>query len=146
MRKGVCIHYVGFFDYQCKAGVNYKEAFGGDPDKMPCVKCIEIPHRKGPVNKPIDRHGKQEIPCPFYQEPSDEEVARFRERRKKRLDYIRAAMAAVRHFRVTPAPEHEVHGIVKCPACGGNLHFYQSAHNGHGRGVCETEDCIGWME
>lgn len=70
-------------------------------------------------------------------------MARNEEEEKREWELVFLALEAVKPLR---AKNKFVHGVVKCPACGGNLHFYQSEHNGHGRGVCEKSHCIGWME
>lgn len=70
-------------------------------------------------------------------------MQRNEEEEKREWKLISLALEAVKPLRV---PSQFVHGVIKCPACGGKLHFYQSAHNGHGRGVCEKQDCMGWME
>lgn len=37
-------------------------------------------------------------------------------------------------------------GVVKCPRCGGDLHYGKSAYNGHFYGVCVTKKCIRIMK
>ena len=37
-------------------------------------------------------------------------------------------------------------GILVCPKCGGTLHFRVAGCNGHIHGMCETKDCLRWME
>jgi len=41
--------------------------------------------------------------------------------------------------------KRNVFGTVKCPKCGGNLHYF-IAGNGHVRGKCDTPGCLSWME
>ncbi len=36
--------------------------------------------------------------------------------------------------------------VVECPVCHGKLHLSQSGYNGHVRAVCETGDCLNFVE
>lgn len=36
-------------------------------------------------------------------------------------------------------------GKIKCPKCGGELHYSRAKTNGHVWGQCTTEGCLSWM-
>jgi hypothetical protein len=37
-------------------------------------------------------------------------------------------------------------GEIKCPTCGGCLHWSRAPENGHVWGRCETEGCVAWIQ
>lgn len=78
-------------------------------------------------------------------------LRRTREQGEKRADNIERSikimtlvMPAVDEWRKTP-PIGKA-GVIKCPACGGDLHLSQSSYNGHVHARCSTVDCVAWME
>jgi len=62
------------------------------------------------------------------------------------LDYVALCLGTANKWRVLPKPEADRHEVIECPKCKGKLEMFQSSHNGHVRGQCETEGCLSWME
>lgn len=145
---GSCIHFNGAQHELCERGVSYAQFRPG----IPCIKFIEKsanggtypkPGEVAAERKPREYDGK---PCPFYQEPTDEQVQADREESEHWMERFRIALKVVSKWRVKPKPEHDRRDIVECPVCRGRLHLFQSAYNGHVHGKCETVDCVQWME
>lgn len=36
-------------------------------------------------------------------------------------------------------------GTIKCPECGGELHYSIASSNGHIWGACENKECLKWI-
>lgn len=157
MNRGQCIHYNGIQltdDGCCKAGVNYRRAFGeqfGIFLRMPCT--VETPsHEKDAggqyvkVWKPIDRRGQEVVPCSLFQLPTDEQIAEHDRARDAAIQRAMAGVRAASAWRVRPKPQQDRHEQVECPVCKGKLHLSQSSVNGHVHGVCETDGCVNFME
>lgn len=165
MNHGTCIHFTGidvgprYKESCCKAGVNYFDTFNGRRvgmfNRMPCVEFRELPaHGRGTliklgeptIRKEIDRKGETVIPCLLRQAPTDEQVRAYRLDQDQWLEKTLAAMNIAAKWRVAPKPEHDRAEVVECPVCNGKLHLFQSSHNGHTHGKCETDGCVSWME
>ena len=161
MRHGTCIHYngLGIADNKCcKAGVNYTDAFGKEPGvvcRMPCIQFYVKPtHGKGTyvkagepwVREEKDRQGQQEIPCPSFLLPTEEQIQEHRKETDAHMEKTFAALKVVGEWRVNPKPASDRAEVIECPVCKGRLHLSQSAYNGHVWGKCETTDCVSWME
>lgn len=166
MKHGTCIHFTGLpfvgKEYKtacCKAGVNYFEAFNGRRDgimlRMPCVEFVEKPAGRAgtrvrpgdkAVHVPVDRHGCEATPCAHRKEPTAEQVEQSRIEDEASFQRVLAAVKISAERRVKPKPTTDRGEAVECPCCGGRLHLFQSAYNGHVSGQCETEGCVKWME
>lgn len=165
VNNGTCIHFNGLGfggNYKtqcCGAGVNYFETFDGRHAavmlRMPCVAYRELPaHGKGTAIKPgeatirkeIDRKCEVVIPCAHRQEPTPEQVEDYRRESENYWQKTIAALKVANEWRALPKPEKDRAEVIPCPVCGGKLHLFQSAHNGHCHGKCETERCVAWME
>jgi len=159
MNQGTCIHYAGFLtEGCCNAGVNYRDAFGGEAGivlRMPCHQFRILPaHGRGTyikageptIRKEIDRRGQAMIPCKLLRLPTDDEVEQDRKETDAMFERVMAGMKVAAEWRVKPKPDQDRHGVLECPVCKGRLHVSQSAYNGHVHGKCETEDCVSWME
>lgn len=165
MKHGTCIHFAGidmgprYKEACCKAGVNYFDTFNGRRvgmfNRMPCVEFRELPahgrgtqikHGEPTISKEIDRKGETVIPCPLRQEPTDEQVKAYRLDQDQWLEKTFGALRIAAKWRVAPKPEHDRAEVVECPVCHGKLHLFQSSHNGHTSGKCETEGCVSWIE
>jgi hypothetical protein len=55
-------------------------------------------------------------------------------------------MAAIKLIREDAGGKKGAAGTVKCPECGGKLRYSIAETNGHIRAVCETADCISFMQ
>lgn len=150
MNHGTCIHFNGVQHDLCKRGVNYAQ-FGGP---MPCIKLIHKSARGGtylrPGEQPVESRpfpgSDRAKPCPFYEEPTDEQVQADRARTEASLTRTIAAIKVASEWRVKPKPAHDRHEVKECPVCKGRLHLSQSSYNGHVHGQCETDGCVRWME
>ena len=122
-------------DDDCKAGVNYREAFGDRPgivNRWPC--------------RPAFRESLEVWLCPINQfEPVgleqatkdyDELMAMFDEHEKRIL-------AVIREIGLTGEGPRE--GRIKCPNCDGTVVF-SVASNGHRMAQCSTKDCVSFIE
>lgn len=165
MNNGTCIHFKGVSvgrDYKtqcCGAGVNYFETFDGRRAglmlRMPCVAFYEKPaHGRGTAIKPgeptirkeVDRKGELAIPCGLREEPTQEQVDEYRRETEDHWEKTLAALKVANEWKVKPKPAEDRTEVIECPVCGGKLHLYQSARNGHCHGKCETARCVEWME
>lgn len=150
MNNGQCMHFNGTQNELCKRGVRYAQFEPGMP-------CIQLMHksasggtylRAGEVpaeTKPFPRAQPKER-CPFYAEPTAEQVQADRAEFDAYMEKTFAAINVARAWRVKPKPAQDRSGTVECPVCKGKLHLSQSAYNGHVHGKCETADCVQWME
>lgn len=150
MSPGSCIHFNGVQNNLCKRGVAYSNWAG----PKPCIRFIEksangsTSLRPGEVaaeRKPFPGADKAK-PCPFYQEPTDEQVQADRAETEAWLERTKVALKVAAEWRVRPKPAQDRHEVKECPICKGRLHLSQSAYNGHVHGKCETQDCVSWME
>lgn len=87
MHHDTCKHFNGIQHAECKAGVNYKDRF---PDgKRPCIQVLHMAQNGGTLLRPGQSPYKSEPfpdaqgapPCQHYQEPTAEEVQKWREDR-----------------------------------------------------------------
>jgi hypothetical protein len=147
---GTCIHFNGVQNKLCKRGVAYSNWDG----PKPCIQFMEKSARGGtylrPGEQPAERKpfpgADKAKPCPFYEEPTDEQVQADRAEADAALKRTIAAIEVAGKWRVKPKPASDRHEVVECPVCKGRLHLSQSAYNGHVHGKCETEGCVSWME
>lgn len=147
---GTCIHFNGVQNKLCTRGVAYSNWDG----PMPCIQFMEKSARGGtylrPGEQPAERKplpgADKAKPCPFREDPTDEQVQADRAEADAAFKRTIAAIAVAGRWRVKPKPASDRHEVVECPVCKGRLHLSQSAYNGHVHGKCETEGCVSWME
>ncbi len=151
MNHGTCVHFNGLQNEKCKIGIEYSLP-------VPCVKVVHKSVRGGTYLEPGEEPAESKpfpaaakaMPCPHYQEPTEEQVFAFRMDRKKQLEKVNVALNVAlkvsAEWRVKPKPAADRSEVVECPVCKGRLHLSQSAYNGHVAGVCDTEGCVSWME
>lgn len=152
MRHGRCIHFNGIPNERCERGVSYKVNWPDGP--KPCIKLIHKSERGGTYLKPGEVPAETKPfpgadtakPCPFYKEPTDEQVQEHRKELDAAFKQTVVALKVASDWRVKPKPKTDRHEVVECPVCKGKLHLHQSAYNGHVHGRCETEGCVSWME
>jgi hypothetical protein len=150
MRHGQCIHFNGVQNELCKRGVRYDQF----KDGKPCIQFIEKSARGGTYLEPGEKAAERKpFPnatpperCPFYAEPSDDEVQKDREELDAAMKRTMAAIKVASEWRVRPKPQADRIEVIECPCCKGRLHLSQSAYNGHVHGKCETDGCVSWME
>lgn len=149
-KDGQCMHFNGSQNKLCKRGVSYAQFQPG----MPCIQLIHKSARGGTYlragevpaeTKPFPGAQPKER-CPFYEEPTDEQVQAERAESDAAMESHFAAIKVASQWRVKPKPAADRRGTVECPICKGALHLSQSAYNGHVHGKCETQDCVSWME
>lgn len=133
---GACIHYRAIFDPRapkpiensaCAAGVNYLALAGVAkpvPDWLERLPCFG------------DRASVK--PCDKRQLPTREQIQAEQDEIAESFGMVMKAIAAMKATKL-PA------GEIPCPKCSGRLYF-ATASNGHTRGQCETENCVGWIE
>lgn len=127
MKKGTCRHFNGVQNETCKVGIRYDDfAFPG----LPCI----IKYRRSDL-----------ATCDRYEEPTDDEVAEWREYLDRRMEMHRKVGPAIVEIKRQHKGE-SWQGVIDCPCCGGRLHVSHAAYNGHCHGRCETDGCIAWME
>lgn len=156
--RGQCTHYTGLLPGLggvacCKAGVDYRAAFGSEAGlflRMPCI--IETPTHVSDGNgqmvkiwKPRDRRGHAMVPCDKFRLQTQEEMEAERRKLDEALAKAMAGIKVASAWRVK-RPQADRHEVVECPICNGKLHLSQSAVNGHVHGKCETDGCVAWME
>lgn len=150
MDDGTCIHFNGVQNELCKRGVRYAQFAPG----MPCIQLIHKSARGGtylrageaPAETKPFPGAQPKKRCPFYAEPTSEQVQADRADSDAWMKKTLAAVKAAAAWRVKPKPAQDRIGTVECPVCNGKLHLRQSARNGHVHGKCETVNCVEWME
>lgn len=150
MKHGQCIHFNGMLNKLCARGVAYDQFHPGKP----CIQTLSKAangstyFRPGEVaasTKPFPGAQPKER-CPFYEEPTDEQVQADRAEAEVFFKRAEAALRVASDWRVRPKPTEDRRGTVECPVCKGKLHLSQSSYNGHVHGACETPGCVSWME
>lgn len=152
MKHGTCVHFNGVQNKACKRGVEYEAKWPLSP--KPCIQWIARSAHGGtylrPGEEPIERRpvrgAAEATPCPFREEPTDEDVQRDRIDLEAHLKKTTTAIKIASQWRIKPKPSADRREEVACPICEGKLHLFQSAYNGHVHGKCETEGCVSWME
>ncbi len=150
MKDGQCLHFNGSQNKLCKRGVNYQQFRPG----MPCIQVIHRSARGGTYLRAGEQPAKTEpFPgaqpkerCPFYEEPTDEQVQAERAESDAAMERTFAAIKVASEWRVRPKPALDRAACLECPVCKGRLHLTQSSYNGHVHGKCETPGCVAWME
>ena len=135
--RGRCIHSTATLGPRarpsCDAGVVYADLVGREPGwagRLPCSRLRQ--HETRPP-----------VPCALRQEPTDAEVAAWREH----IDG--AAAGALQSNRLIQAQHKETgafEGVVECPTCRGKLRWSMARSNKHVAAACETKGCIAWMQ
>lgn len=136
----------------CKRGVAYKVNWPTGP--KPCIKSIHKSARGGTYLKPGEVPAETKPfpgadkakPCPFYEEPTDDQIQADREETEVAFQRTLAAIRIADKWRQKPKPDVDRHEVIECPVCKGRLHLSQSSYNGHVHGKCETDACVSWME
>ena len=149
-QHGECVYSNGAQNKLCKRGVAYAQFQPG----MPCIQLIHKSARGGTYLRPGEIPAETKpFPgaqpkerCPFYEEPTDEQVQADRADTEASMNKTLAAIKVASQWRVKPKPAQDRRGVVECPICNGKLHLSQSSYNGHVHGKCETADCVSWME
>jgi hypothetical protein len=141
MRTTFCRHFRSLVlsPNECGAHVDVRKLVGGDDfgwfKRTPCN-----------AENHIDTCDKRDF-------PTAAEVAEYDGRMEKRFENMSVAIAEInKRHRNTPQweePEQgknkDASGTIKCPQCGGVLHYTVAGFNGHIWGKCETADCLSWM-
>lgn len=151
MSPGTCKHFTGLrmgHDL-CSRGVAYAQFEPG----IPCIKFIEKSARGGTYIRagetPVERKpwpNPSAKACPFYAEPTTEQVEADRRESDAALQRAMAGLKAVAAWKVRPKPALDRSEVIECPVCNGRLHVTQSAYNGHASARCETERCVHFVE
>lgn len=152
MNHGTCKHFNGVQNTLCKRGVAYQVNWPNGP--KPCIKYLHKSANGGtylePGEEPAETNpfpgSDKARPCPFYEEPTSEQVQADRKEIGAHFERALAAIRIANTWRVKPKPASDRNEMVECPVCKGHLHLTQSAYNGHVHGRCETSGCVSWME
>jgi hypothetical protein len=137
MRKpDKCIHFNGFMNAACDAGVKYDDVIDRSsvPFSLPCITSRNSTGAK----------------CDKCQMPTAEEVAADEAQAKRMIeDMGRARKAIVAHLG-GPWKRGMAggSGCIDCPVCKKPqaLRFSRAGRNGHVHADCATEGCVSWME
>ena len=82
--------------------------------------------------------------CPHWIRRTREMGERRADSIEKSLHMMSVVMPVVDEWRKKePFGKEET---IECPECKGKLHLSQSGYNGHVHGICETANCVRWME
>lgn len=163
MNPGTCMHWTGWRDAnsRCAAGFNYRQIVGPEEFgaflRLPCIQYALRPvGRLGTYIQPgdrvirieVDRKGQSQAQCACYIEPTDEQIKQDRIESDAALRKTMTAIEVASRWRLRPKPKNDRRETIDCPACKGVgvLHLFQSSHNGHVHGQCETAGCVSWME
>lgn len=152
MNHGTCKHFNGIQNSLCNRGVSYEVNWPNGP--KPCIRLLHKSARGGtflqagevPASSTPFPGADKAKPCPFYEEPTDEDVQAARKETERHWQKALAALKVAEEWRVKPIPSADRSEVVECPVCKGRLHLSQFAFNGHVHGKCETDDCVAWME
>lgn len=150
MKEGQCRYFNGAQNKLCSRGIAYQQFRPG----LPCIQLMHKSARGGTYLKAGEEPAHTypfpgALPkerCPFYEEPTPEQVDADRRDMDAALERHRVAMKVASAWRVKPKPVCDRSETVDCPCCGGRLHLSQAAYNGHVHGHCETPGCVRWME
>lgn len=132
-----CRHFngVGRDDKECcRVGVNYRSHVGGEDfgwlRRLPCLP------------KSVDEDILQVVLCKLRVFPTPEEAAAEEAHDEELLSII---PLAIKLCRAHADGKKGIIGVVKCPKCGGHLHYSVARPNGHLHGTCKTEGCLSWV-
>lgn len=131
MKPGECKHFTGIGKDTCRAHVVYTDLIGSRNAGWACrLPCVTSSLTKNPVS------------CEKFealtQEEYDEKMAKWKER---------LGQTFIAREIITSQPDFKVgsSGSVECPVCKSKLN-YSCALNGHIHAICETKECLSWME
>lgn len=74
-------------------------------------------------------------PCPDYNPPTPAEIAAEEAENKAAFLRVTKAFNAIDNQKGNS-------GTIKCPNCGGVLHWMRSSYNGHRHARCQTDGCV----
>lgn len=161
MPRDTCIHFTGwpvvddhpYWPPECRAGVNYRQTFGQQPApllRLPCVtETKRYEHQAGKlvaVWVPMDRRGREELPCSKRALPTEEDLANEEAENAAAVARVVRAIPIAEAWRARPRPPADRSEIIECPLCKGDLSMYQSAANGHVHMRCATPGCVRMIE
>ncbi len=117
----------------CDALKRMKDArAAGEPNMTPCIGGNATPNVLAL--------------CPKWERRSVELAEKRADDIEKMMNQMKVVMPFVSKWRTKPKPAQDRREVVECPQCKGKLHLSQSSYNGHVHAVCETADCVAWME
>lgn len=120
-----CVHFNGIQNERCKKGIAYNTFKSG----LPCLKD----------------YAKPETTCSSYLEPTETQIAESKAKREAAISRLQLVLEAIKPIRQTKKGQNWS-GTITCPVCQGNLRLTHAACNGHMSAMCDTPDCVGFME
>lgn len=131
-----CIHFNGYQNESCRAGVAYSS--------------VTISREQKPlgVNAPCFREGES-IQCDKRHFPTDDEVAEIVAKKRESINSTAKAFSAVSNDVKAKGLKkgNGGGGYVKCPCCeSGQIAYSVAGYNGHIWGQCSTKGCVSWMQ
>lgn len=124
--SGRCVHFNGISNKTCKEGVKYEDVRDDSqrPFRFPCLKRVE---------------GGSCLIVKFPTlEEAEKEASEIEEIQNKTVN---AVVLVKEHIQKTGKNV----GSIKCPGCGGDLHYRTAQINGHVSATCSTCS-MGWIE
>lgn len=136
-KPGKCVHFNGFQNAACDAGIAYKSVEKPAPDG------------KG-KNFPCWAERTGQTTCAKLEFPTAEQIAADDAKWKIRFEGTMNARAAIVEHLGGPWKKGMGGGIgvIDCPVCKVKdaLHFSRAGYNGHIHANCQTPECVSWME
>lgn len=132
-----CKHFNGLTNKTCDAGVPYDS--------------VKVSRGEGQgFNFPCWKDRCEGTSCDKLQFLTDAEIKAEIEEYNRSFERIGLARKAIVEHLGGPWKKGipSAAGLIDCPACKGvkTLHFRRSGYNGHVHAICETKDCVCWME
>lgn len=152
MMKGYCVHFSGTISDICDLGFNYiqvarkqtQEEIDWHNENFP-----DHPLERSGISKRMPCATRNEVSCPDYQEPTQEDLSSQEEEIASFLQRVDATRKVIiRYIDSEGQKGHDFIGNIPCPICNnGTVEFtYAGSYNGHIHARCNTSECVQWME
>ncbi len=129
----VCVHYNGMSHKCCEKNIDYDDTFGREPGLFYRLPCIPDGAK---------REGVSRETCAYYEALGQEEHA---ERNRLAMEAMGRAVLVSDAILKECGEEVEVAGVMDCPCCEGTVMWSRSS-NGHVHALCNTPDCVRFMQ
>jgi hypothetical protein len=124
MRAGSCIHYAGMLEEKiCARGIDVRKRF--EP-RWPCWTGNTPP--------------ESSAVCPFYEEPTAEQLAAHKMKADAAVGRMFAAMVAIEEWEAGQPKTRPLQGSITCPCCQQALDIVVT--ESHLYAQCATAKCV----